>query len=225
MRSLPHAIVVFAVIVAVLVGRELLRKPKPSPENGQLVGHLYTNSTFGFSLFLPTNWPVYHQAALEGGIHTNLPKPKRMHNPFGGGSFELPDMEVHNLLTTSEDVASLTDGTMTPTNMTFSMLAQNVSFLPQMASGRNVLATWLGAFEITQHPNEGDIRGEGPREVSVGGRAFYWDTFHTESHGVPVVRRLYARVEQGYALTFVLIAPTDAELERVEKILATARFN
>lgn len=225
MRSLPHAIVVFAIIMAVLLGRELFRKPKPSPENGQLIGRLYTNSTFGFTVLVPTNWRVFHQAQLEHGIHTNLPKPRRIEVPFAGGSYELPDVEVHHLLTTSEDAASLTDGTMTPTNATFSILAQNVSYLPQMESGRNVLATWLGAFETIQHPDEGNIQGEGPKEVSVGGREFYRDTFRVQPHGVPVVRRLYARIERGYALMFVLIAPNDAELDRVEMILATAHFN
>ena len=225
MRSLPHALAVFAVIL-VLFGIWNWRhhRPHTSPENGQLRGHLYTNSYFGFTVTLPTNWPVFHQAELEKGIHTNLPPPQRIHSPLMG-SFEIPDVAVHNLLTTSEDAASLTDGTMTPTNTTFTILAQNVSFIPEMRSGRNVLATWLGAFEITRHSDDNQIQAQGPKEAPIGGRTFYCDTFHASPHGVPVVRRLYARVEQGHALVFVLIAPTDRDLEPLEKILATAHFN
>jgi hypothetical protein len=216
---------VFAVIVLVLLIREWRRKPIPAPENGQLMGHLYTNSTFGFNLTLPTNWPVFHQAELEQGIHKNLPKPKRMSNPYSGGSFAMPDVEVHNLLTASVDANCLTDGTMAPTNTTFTILAQNVSFLPDVNSGKNVLGMWLNISEIAG-PSHGDqIYPQGPKEVSVGGRSFYCDTFKVNHGDVSMQRRFYARVEHGEALVFVLLAPTDGEMSRLEQILATTHFN
>lgn len=42
--------------------------------------------------------------------------------------------------------------------------------------------------------------------------------------GVPLIRRFYARIENEHSLIFALLAPDDADLDRLEQIMATTRF-
>jgi hypothetical protein len=80
-----------------------------------------------------------------------------------------------------------------------------------------------GAFAIVAAP-DGRVRADGPSEVSVGGRKFYNDTFRRNIKTKQVSERIYARVDGGYALIFVLSAPTDGELDKLEQLMTSVRF-
>lgn len=200
------------------------------PQNGQLFGQRYTNEFFCFTIDVPTNWAVYDRAALEKGIHREYPKPERHYSPVTGW-IEIPHIEIYNLITMSDAAETLTDGALTPTNAALAISAMyQVHFEDEGRpyDGRLAIAMMAGAMEITQRPDDGDskdMQQTGPSEAAIGGRGFYRDTVRLTKGGVPLIRRFYARIDNEHSLVFSLLAPNDADLERLEQILATTRFH
>jgi hypothetical protein len=206
------------------------RTPKICPQNGKLSGQRYTNEFFGFTMDVPTNWAIYHRSELEQGIHREYPKPERHYSPMTGW-MEIPHIELYNLITTGDNAATLTDGTLTPTNATLSVLSMYQAHFEDEGrpyDGRLPLAMLAGTMDILQQPKSGDsadMEQTGPSEVVLGGRKFYRDTLRLTKRGVPLIRRFYGRIENEHSLIFVLLAPNDADLDRLEQILATTRFS
>src|SRR5262245_49766052 len=90
--------------------------------NGRLLGQTYTNSTFGFTLLVPTNWSVFKRAELEKGIKRMVLPSRRMPD----GTLRMPEVEFHNLLTIAPgpiDPAYQAISVLAPTN-TLSIFAQ-----------------------------------------------------------------------------------------------------
>lgn len=232
MRSLPATAAVVAILVAALGARELLRKPMPSPRNGQLSGQTYSNAFFGFTLTVPATLPLADRAALEKGIHENLPRPRRIHLPNSFRSLTIPDMLPHLLLSLGSNPGAARDLPwimMTPTNTAFVVTAQNFGQDRTVNDGRFILEFWhsiLAVNRVSRTPRAPEeLSADGVAEASVGGRTFFRETFHLATPGSAMVYRIYARNENGYALQFMLAAPTDAGLDELEKVLATARFH
>jgi hypothetical protein len=204
--------------------------PKISPQSGKLTAQRYTNEFFGFTIDVPTNWAVYHRAELEQGIHREYPKPERHYSPMTGW-IEVPHVELYNLITTGDNPATLTDGTLTPTNATLTILAMRQPHFEDEGrpyDGRLPLAMLAGTMGIVQRPERGDsadMEQTGPSEVVLGGKEFYRDTLRLTKGGVPLIRRFYARIENEHSLVFALLAPNNTDLDHLEQILATTRFS
>lgn len=231
-RTLLRIAAVALVLMLAVAGcdRRAGNTPRICPQNGKLTGRHYTNNFFGFTIDVPTNWAVYHRAELEQGIHREFPKPERHYSPMTGW-IEVPHTELYNLITTGDNPATLTDAKLTPTNATLSVIAMHQAHFEDEGrpyDGRLPLAMLAGSMEIVQRTTPGesaDIAQTGPSEVVLGGRKFYRDTLRLTQHGVPLIRRFYGRIENEHSLVFELMAPNDADLDRLEKIVATTQFS
>jgi hypothetical protein len=203
------------------------RKKSGSPMDGHLSAGLYTNSFFGFTVTVPTNWIVLNRTDIETAPSRPAPPPKQVRNPMTGQMIDLPDMDTYDLITLVQSTNLFPDVTLTAlgtTNCAFSVLGQYVTPFEEIHTGKDYLGMLVGVFAILQAPNQ-EFRSAGPSEVPVGGRKFYRDTFRRNMKTVQVSQRIYARVEAGYALIFVLTAPTESELDKLEQIMTTAQFH
>ena len=195
--------------------------------DSRLNAGLYTNSFFGFTILVPTNWVVLNRTDIEKAASRPATPPKQVRNPMTGQMVDLPDMEIYDLITVVQSTNSFPDATLTAlgaTNRAFSVLGQYVTPFEEIHTGKDYLGMLGGMFGILQAPNQ-NLRNVGPSEVLLGGRKFYRDTFRRTVRTTPVSQRIYARVETGYALIFVLTAPTESELDRLEQIMTAAQFH
>jgi hypothetical protein len=218
-----------ALAVLVICGIGCSHKRTAVPTDAHLTADSYTNSFFGFELKIPANWIVLNKIALE---NTNRPitPPQRIRDPFSGGWIVMPDVEMHDLITLVQDTNALADPTMTAlatTNVAFTVFGHNVQPLNEIHTGKDYLGFLAGVF-ATLARSDHDLHMSGPSEINISGRKFYHVTFQRTARAKqasgPVFERIYTRVEGGYALVFVLSAPTEGELNKLEQVLAAVRF-
>jgi hypothetical protein len=225
MKTLPFHLAYLVLSTFLIAG---CGKKTSSPMDAHLNTGLYTNSFFGFTIAVPTNWVVLNKTDIDNASSRPAPSPKQMRNPATGQMFNMPDMEMHNLITLVQETNLFPDTTLTAlgtTNLSFSVFGQNVQFLEEIHTGKDYLGMLAGIFEITTLPNHDDLTNTGPSEVLVGGRKFYHDTFRRNMKTTYVRQRIYSRVDNGYALIFVLTAPTEGDLDKLEQIMATVQFH
>jgi hypothetical protein len=212
-------------LVLAAIGTGCRQKKYTARPEGRLIADTYTNSFFGCSLKIPANWSVLNRAEIE-----NPPPPtllKRERNPFTGQSFTVPDVELYNLITLVERTNLFPDATITAmaaTNLALSVMCQNVSWNSAVHDGRDYLTMVKNIFEILAAPGR-DLKFDGPSEVLVGGKKFYRDTFRGNAKNSQASWRVYSRVDHGYGFIFVLSAPTEAQLDQAEPLMATVRFD
>jgi hypothetical protein len=120
------------------------------------------------------------------------------------------------------DAAQLPWTTLGSTNAALIIMAQNLSWFPR-GDSHEALALLRSVLHNGYYTSE--VQSAGSAEVSIGGRTFARDSFRLKKRGVPMTERVYARIENNYVLEFLLIAPGDEELDRLEKTLATIHFN
>jgi len=203
------------------------QKRSGSQMDGHLMGNVYTNAFYRFTLAVPTNWAVLNKTEIENAASRPAPPPKQVRDPGTGQMVDIPDMELYDLITLVEEPNLFPDKTLTAlgsTNVSISAFGTYVLPLQDIQTSKDYLGMLVQICAIVQTPDR-QLRNAGPKEVTLGGREFCHDTFRRAMKTMPVSQSIYTRVEAGYALVFVLSAPTDTKLAELEQMMATVQFH
>jgi len=212
----PRSLVLlFAVALVAFIGCG--HAPNGSVTDGTFKPGSYTNSFFAFSIAFPRNWPESAQAVAEksrrertealAAAHTNdhLRKQIAAENPS------------HHLLVISEHPW----GSPTPSNPSLIIAAEEVAGDRHIRSGKDYLVKVSRLLANSPLPYQpmGELR-----EVQIGGVSLGRLDLTANFAGQSLRQTHLARVQHGYALTFILSASNEAELKRLETFLDSLRF-
>ena len=184
------------------------RRPKSgSPADGRLVGGLYTNLYFNFTVGIPAGWSVGELKT------TTAPLP---------GSTRVPSMNpqaaAHQLLMASEHPVArgIAD------NPSLLVMAEKADAVPGVKNAKDYLA------RISQMMTDSPLAYRpinGIADVQLGGIPAVRLDFSAQLNKQKTGRQGYLVCQRDqYMLSFILSGPTDAEIKRLEQLLQTVKF-
>jgi hypothetical protein len=205
-------------VVVALMPAACSRAPQGSATDGRLTGGVYTNSFFGFSFSPPAGWPDSSQAVIE-----QARRDRSNAIAAAGNTAELQRQaaaaaDSHHLLFISEKPW----GGATDSNPSIIIAAEDVSGDRRIRTGKDyiVKVSRLLANSPLPYQPSGEIR-----EVEAGGATFGRLDFTANIAGKTLRQTHLARVIHAHALTFILSAGSEAELQKVEAALKSLRFH
>lgn len=203
-----------ALCLAVLLGCG--GKASDGIDFGSFQGSTYTNEYFAMSLTIPEGWSVQTHESLQqmakvggqviAGDDQNLQ-----------ASMRAAELQTVNLFAAFERPV----GTPVPYNPSIVAVAEHVSHMPGIKSGKDYL------YHARQLLEAGQLKVTFLKEVPsvrLGGVEFHTMAVQLSMAGRTMTQQYYAAVMKGYALGFVISYVTDAQRTVMESALKTLTF-
>lgn len=188
-----------------------------SPTDSSLLETAYTNHFFGFRYDISPSWTPQTEAAKQK--FTELRRVRLNPNlDVPGSALDASGKKVfYNLLTLTRPIPA-SDGRSNRAVM--GLLAEDVSFDPALASGKDVVLKLAGRLTAFHY-----VPAKDAVEIQIGGRTFFrQDLKQTASGSGAPHETLVFSVVRRYALGFVLIAPNQQVLESMVSGLNKLEF-
>lgn len=189
----------------------------PAPDDHTLTEQSYTNDYFGFRMQLPESWAVASQdtnQALQESGNTAL---RAGSERLRAAMEEMAKKNTYQLLTVSEHAI----GSPVESNAVFQVIAERISQAPGIRSGKDYL------FQLERMLTNGSLpyTSIGPPGVEqVGTHAFFRQQFELNMNDRRIRQSYIVSVDRDYALGFILTYSTPEELEALQGILRSIRF-
>lgn len=211
-----HLLIAFlAATLASLVGCS--RTPEGLPTDGSIKPGSYTNSFFAFSIAFPNNWSESTKAVAEQSLRERTEA-----LAFARTNGELRQQlaaqgSSHHLLVISQHPW----GTTAPSNPSLIIAAEEVEGDGRIRTGMDYLVKVSRLLANSPLPYQplGELRG-----VRVGRAKLGRLDLMANISGQSLRQTHLARVQHGFALTFILSAGSEAELKRLETLIESLRF-
>lgn len=180
-------------------GQSTPRLSKQRPDSGSVDGTTFRSNFFGFTYSFPKGWTVLDQRSQS--------------------RIRLAEGPLYTLLFAT---ATPSSGIMGPSDAAIVILAEDVS----QTSIRDGMQAANKQAELLTHTDPQHTMLGPPREVTLGGKAFY--RLDYEQQTFPKVHHYFCSaitVVKGYALRLSVIADSKAHMETYCGTTETLRFN
>jgi hypothetical protein len=195
-------------------------RAKRSIEQGSVSGNTYTNDFFKLSIEYPLGWQVASQESKRAAERAGT-KAVTGNAPAGAKrSIEGSVQRTFYLLMASQRPV----GSPGPLNANLVVLAENLSPMPSIKTGRDYLAATKQTLSLTGIPTTIDKE---PYEYVVNGETMYrMDLTMTlpQAGGVPIHEALIVTVRDGYGIGVTLTWADPQTLQLMEQSVQTLRF-
>jgi hypothetical protein len=184
---------------------------------GTIDDGIYRNKYFGMRVVLPDDWhPLDEEGKkklMEMGRKMIAGQDKML-----GAALDANEMNTVDLLM----VYKHPPGAPVPFNPSLSCVAEKVSHLPGIKTGRDYLYHVRTGMQATRVPYSmgGDIHSE-----NVGGVNFYVQDMSVPAGTWLIQQKFYAAIMKEYVLCFVITYTNQWEYEALRGILATVNFS
>jgi hypothetical protein len=178
---------------------------------------VYRNKYFGMRVALPDDWhPLDEEGKkklMEMGRKVIAGQDKML-----GAALDASEMNTVDLLM----VYKHPPGAPVPFNPSLSCVAEKISHLPGIKTGRDYLYHVRTGMQATRVPYSmrGDIQSE-----NVGGVNFYIQNMSVPAGTWLIQQKFYAAIMKDYVLCFVITYTNKWEYEALKGILATVNFS
>ena len=184
---------------------------------GTINNSVYTNSYFGMTVTLPSDWSVESQEAQKRTLNTGE-KIIAGEDKNLSAAMKASELRVVNLFV----VSKYPKGAPVSYNPSIMAVAEDVRDSPGIKRGSDY------HFHAKQLLQAGSLEVSFPKDIytrSVGGVDF--DIMEVEIHvrGIVVKQKYYATVLKGYAVSMIISFTTDTEEASLQKILDTVAFH
>jgi hypothetical protein len=210
---------VLAIICLLATACEHTKLPEvriSTPDDGVVASGAYTNRFFAFALPLPTGWSVAKRETVvelqkKGSeIMASDAKSERLLQSAVKRSYSLLMMSEHPV------------GAAVEANPTINIVAENVSHLPGLKTGKDYL------FHVTKLLAGGNLNyekiGEGT-EIEIGGRNFHRVRFAGQAMQTQFHQTYFATIINGYALGIVTTSGSLEDVKTIERLVSRIQFN
>jgi hypothetical protein len=184
----------------------------PGPADGRVVGRVYENDYFGFTLPVPEGWYVAGPETVEVLRETGE-KEVLEADPALAPNLEASRSRMHHLVTLSEQPI----GEAVGPNPIIGALCEYVRDVPGFINGADYL-------DLISHLRERSSVHSEPRDrdpVELDGRRFLRRDFSLVDD---VISSFIVRRHRDYILAFVLTAGNETEVEELLDLLSEIRF-
>ncbi len=212
-RRISFSLLLIAIVWATACGTE---PPTIQPDDGEIRDGKYVNEFFGLSLTIPDGW------AVAGKETEQSMRDIGKENLSGDDSAREAALEValrvtFQLLT----ISAFEMGAAVQVNPTLVLIAERVSHLPGIKSGKDYLFllsnTLLGGplpYELTKEPYP----------IRFAGEEFYRADFALNAPAMTLNQPHIVTIREGFAL-IVLLSGTDEYMAELEEIAASLKFD
>ncbi len=217
MRKTKHlalwSIGLFAFVVVASCGK----KQDAKIDLGTIEGSIYKNKYFGFSLKIPEKWQVQDNETKK----MIMERGKKLAAGNEGSLKELIDAsELHtvNLLTMFQHPL----GTPVDYNPAFVIVAERISHLPGITSGRDYF------FHAKQLMERAQIKYTFAKDTyseSISRLSFHVMEVEMKTASLLVKQKYYVTIMKGYALLFITSYTTDEEWKRQDEVIKSIKFS
>ena len=183
------------------VNARIAARSSGAPTNGGIAGQVYTNSYFGLTFPIPSDWVVAPAQQPVGPKSANA--------------------DTHQLLLISRQPL----GTKTESNPTLLIVAEKVS--PSSARNGREYVEHISEMLADSIIRDGDktipyAKAGKIREFSVGGEDWHRADLTARLGDRTVHQSYISTVIDGYALSFVIAAMSEPEIQELERYVARA---
>lgn len=217
MRKTKHLALWSIGLFAFFVVASCAKKQEAKIDLGTIEGSVYKNNYFGFSLKIPEKWQVQDNETKK----MIMERGKRLAAGNEGSLKELIDAsELHtvNLLTMFQHPL----GTPAAYNPGFVIVAEKISHVPGITSGRDYL------FLAKQLMERAQIKYTFAKDTyseSISRLSFHVMEVEMNTASLTVKQKYYVTIMKGYALLFITSYFTDEELKRQDEVIKSIKFS
>jgi hypothetical protein len=190
---------------------------RSSPKDGAVIGPVYTNSYFGFSVLLPKEWAIASEESIKQVQNTGNKVVSKAGGKMVEGALEAAEPNIHYLLMLSEKPI----GAPVEFNPSLIIMAEKVSYAPGIQSGKDYLFQMNQIMTAAKLPYEQNGQTE---KVQIGGRTFHRADYTATLVGRTIRQSYISCVLNKYALTFLLSAGNDDQMKSLEGVVELVKF-
>jgi len=212
-RRISFSLLLIAIVWATACGTE---PPTIQPDDGEIRDGKYVNEFFGLSLTIPDGWAVASKET-EQSMRDIGKENLSGDDPAREAALEVALRVTFQLLT----ISAFEMGAAVQVNPTLVLIAERVSHLPGIKSGKDYLFllsnTLLGGplpYELTKEPYP----------IRFAGEEFYRADFALNAPAMTLNQPHIVTIREGFAL-IVLLSGTDEYMAELEEIAASLKFD
>lgn len=214
MKKTKSAIIVLLLVVLTF---STSCKSKKTISMGKMDGNTYKNDYFGLSLEIPNGWIIASDE--EKAALTNTSKELIANGDENlKKDFDLAKVKTLNLVYSFKHPLNYTGGF----NSNFFCVAENLSLINSLTvkSGADYLKLSKALMEKTNIPYSfHEITSE-----EIGGKHFDVMEADVDYQGIKIYQKYYSAIIDRYALSFIMSYTTEDDLNELNNILTSIKF-
>ncbi len=183
---------------------------------GEVIGKSYRNRFFGFEVQFPDTWLIqdneFENVVKKQGFNRELQTPKA-NSQANQSKLNTAANKVSNLITSYKLMPNNVD------NAAFRISIENLETTPNVKDAVDYLDLMLETFKLVKLP-KGFVISEVKAEKLGKMQFAFIDTSSKTDN-----KRMYATVNNGFAILFTLSYSLDSDLETMKNILADGDFS
>jgi hypothetical protein len=201
--------------LALLIGCGLLGQS--DPRDATLTPEAYRNHYFGFEAALPEGWTVAAEQTTEAITRTGV-EALAGDDPLKRAAATAAMKDTHQLLT----ITKYPVGSPVDFNPMFMVMAEKVSHLPGVKSGKDYLFHLKRTIAASRVP----LAPTGEALVAdIGGEEFFQQIFEFDHPSIKATQSYNVAIREGYALSFVLTSQGQSQAQELAWILSSVYFD
>ncbi len=212
-KNIVLAIITLIMLTCIGCGK----KASDEIDFGTFEESLYRNKYFAMAITIPSDWSIQDNQAKQQLMHTGQKMIAGDDKNFQA-ALNASELQSVNLFAVFKHPL----GTPVPYNQNISCVAERVSHMPGIRTGKDY------HFHVKKLLESGQMKFSFPKEVYselLSGVEFHVMSVELALGGMTVKQEYYVTIMKGYALVFIISFTTDEERNMLTNILKTLTFS